>query len=257
MNEKKFNKWFSLFILIGMAVAVTCATALKLVNADGTARTLLLVSAFGALMGVLSAVCSANGKIITFLFGLLDVSVYGAVCFFNWRNGGPGLGNALLHFLYFVPMQFVGFAQWRRRGRNKAGSVKARRLKPRGALLFTLSFFAATIIVYFVLLQFDRSGAETFLRWAVLLDALPLVCNVLGQLLLSTAYAEQWIFWIGVNVFSIAMWSVTLAGNPDSSYAVIYIIKYCFYLANSSNGLRIWLKLSKDSDAVTEVLENE
>lgn len=227
-----------------MAVAVGCATAFKFADTQGPARTLLLVSAFGSLMGVLSAVCSANGKIITFLFGLLDVSAYGAVCLANWWEGGPGLGNALLHFLYFVPMQFVGFAQWRKRGNDREGSVRARRLKPRGALAFSLAFVLMTVAAYFILLQFDRSGAETFLRWAVLLDALPLVCNILGQLLMSTAYAEQWIFWLGVNVFSIAMWSVSLARNPDSSYALIYIIKYCFYLFNSSNGLRIWLALS-------------
>lgn len=250
MTEKKFNKWFNLFILVGMTVAVGFTTAVKFSDAQGAARTLLLVSAFGALMGVLSAVCSANGKIITFLFGLLDVSVYGAVCLINWQGGGPGLGNALLHFLYFVPMQFVGFVQWRRRGSNREGSVRARRLKPRGALAFSLAFLLATVVAYAILLQFDRSGAETFLRWAVLLDALPLVCNVLGQLLMSTAYVEQWYFWLGVNVFSIAMWSVSLAAQPDSSYALIYIIKYCFYLANSSNGLRIWLSLSRKQEVL-------
>jgi nicotinamide mononucleotide transporter len=250
MNEKKFNHGFNLFILIGMTVAVACTTAFKFSDVQGTARMLLLVSAFGSLMGVLSAVSSANGKIITFLFGLLDVSIYGAVCLVNWRDGGPGLGNALLHFLYFVPMQFVGFVQWRRRGNDRSGSVKARRLKPRGALLFTLAFLLGTAVAYLILLQFDRSGAETFLRWAVLLDALPLVCNILGQMLMSTAYAEQWIFWLGVNIFSIAMWSVSLAAHPDSSYALIYIIKYCFYLANSSNGLRIWLALSRQTDSL-------
>ena len=251
MNEKKFGRWFNIFILAGMTVALLAATIFKLPDTAGSARTLLLVSAFGSLMGVLSAVSSANGKIITFLFGLLDVSVYGVVCLVNWKEGGPGLGNALLHFLYFVPMQFVGFYQWRKRGDDGQGSVKARRLKPKGAVLYTMAFLLGTLAAYLILLQFDRSGAESFLRWAVLLDALPLVCNVLGQMLMSTAYAEQWIFWIGVNIFSIGMWSVTLAANPDSSYALIYIIKYCFYLANSSNGLRIWMKLSRD----TSVLE--
>lgn len=30
------------------------------------------------------------------------------------ENGSSGLGNAVLHFLYFVPMQLVGFVQWRK-----------------------------------------------------------------------------------------------------------------------------------------------
>lgn len=243
MTEKNFNKALSVFLLAGMACAVLFTTIARLPSAqDG--KMLLLVSAFSSLMGILSAVCSANGLIITFLFGLLDVSLYGLICLLNWRDGGAGLGNALLHFVYFVPMQFVGFFQWRRRGQSERGAVRARRLSERGRLLTGAVFFAAGMAAYLVLLQFDRSGAQGFWRWTVLLDTLPLVCNVIGQVLMSAAYMEQWIFWIGVNIFSIAMWGITLKDSPDSSYALIYLIKYAFYLINSLNGLRIWLSLS-------------
>ena len=126
MTEERFNKMFNAFILIGMTVALILTTVIKLGGSD-TGKTLLLVSAFGSLMGVLATVCSANGKIITFLFGLIDVAIYGVICFINWRHGNPGLGNAILHFVYFVPMQFVGFYQWRNRGADASKSVKARR----------------------------------------------------------------------------------------------------------------------------------
>jgi len=243
MTEKNFNKALSVFLLAGMACAVLFTTVARFPSAqDG--KVLLLVSAFSSLMGILSAVCSANGLIITFLFGLLDVSLYGLICLLNWRSGGAGLGNALLHFVYFVPMQFVGFFQWRRRGRSEQGAVRARRLTARGRLLAGVVFLAAGTVAYLVLLHFDRSGVQGFWRWTVLLDVLPLVCNIIGQVLMSTAYMEQWIFWIGVNIFSIAMWGGTLKDSPDSSYALIYLIKYAFYLLNSLNGLRIWLSLS-------------
>ena len=159
----------------------------------------------------------------------------------NWREGGSGLGNALLHFAYFVPMQLVGFLQWRRRGAKASAQVKARRLSPAmrwGWLGITL---AATAILYLILLRFDRSAAEGFLRVAVLLDVVPL-CNVIGQLLMSTAYMEQWFFWIGVNIFSIALWATS-----DQAFAPVYIVKYSFYLINSLNGLRIWRNLSRES----------
>ncbi len=248
MNEKTFNKYFSAFILIGMTVVTILATALKLGPAEAQQKTLLLVSAFGAMMGVAATVASAGGKIITFLFGLLDVAIYGAICLINWKNGNSGLGNAVLHFLYFVPMQFVGFFQWKRRGSNKEGSVKARRLTTRQRWLAAGVFLAGSIIAYFIIAQFDKSAAQTFIKTAVVLDVLPLMCNIIGQFLMSTAYMEQWIFWIGVNIFSITMWSVTLHSDPGSSYALIYIIKYSFYFLNSINGLRIWLGLSrKDS----------
>ncbi len=241
-DDKTFNRWFSAFILIGMTVAVILATAIKM-NNPGAARTLLLVSAFGSLMGVLATVCSANGKILTFLFGLLDVAIYGAVCFINWKNGGSGLGNALLHALYFVPMQFIGFWQWRKRGADASSQVQARRLNGRQWAVYTTVFVVGTIVAYLVIARFDRSAAEGFLKVAVVLDVLPLMCNILGQLLMSTAYMEQWFFWIGVNITSILMWSFALKDGGD--YAIIYLVKYSFYLLNSLNGLRIWIRLSR------------
>ena len=245
VDNKTFNKYFSVFVLVGMTVVTIAATALKFGPADGRARLLLIIAAFGSLMGVAATVASANGKIITFLFGLLDVSIYGAMCLMNWKNGSSGLGNAVLHFLYFVPMQFVGFAQWRKRGNNDEGSVKARRLSPKQRVLACLVFLAGSAVAYFIIAQFDKSAADTFIKTAVVLDVLPLMCNIIGQLLMSTAYMEQWIFWIGVNVFSITMWAVTLHNDAGSTYALIYIIKYSFYLINSVNGLRNWILLSK------------
>lgn len=245
MKDSKFNRWFNIFILAGMSVALIITTIFKL-GGTQAGKVLLLVSAFGSLMGVLSTVCSANGKIITFLFGLLDVAIYGVMCLINWRGGNSGLGNAILHFIYFVPMQFVGFAQWRRHGASGGGKVKARRLSGRQWLLYMSVFVVGSVAAYLVIARFDRSAADTFIKTAVVLDVLPLMCNIIGQLLMSMAYMEQWLFWIGVNITSIVMWSVTLAGNHSDSYAVIYIIKYSFYLLNSFNGLRIWLNLSRE-----------
>ena len=242
-NEEKFNKLFSAFVLIGMTVALVLTTALKLGDSTG-GKILLLVSAFGSLMGVMSTVFSANGNILTFLFGFLDVSLYGVICFINWRNGGTGLGNALLHLVYFVPMQFIGLAQWRKRGASSTDKPAGKRLDARGWLITSLLLLLGSVTLYFILAHFDKSAAGTFLKWSVILDVITLVCNILGQLFMSNAYMEQWFFWIGVNIFSILMWSWTLS-QTGGSYALIYIIKYSFYLINSIYGLRIWLALSR------------
>ena len=242
MDNQSFNKYFNAFILIGMTVVTCVVTAIKL--RGGGDVLWLLVAAFGSLMGVLATVCSANGWIITFLFGFLDVAIYGVSCWMNWRDGGSGLGNALLHFIYFVPMQLVGFLQWKRRGAKASHQVKARRLTPAMRWGWLGISLAATVVLYFVLCRFDRSAAEGFLRVAVVLDVIPLVCNIIGQLLMSTAYMEQWIFWMAVNIFSIALWL-----NSDQSFAPVYIVKYSFYLINSVNGLRIWYRLSRE-DAI-------
>ena len=238
-KTERFNRWFNAFILIGMVVVTLLVTAWKLRDADG-GQLLLVIAAAGSLTGVLANVLSANGRILTFLFGLIDVTIYGVMCL-----TGAKYGNAAMHLLYFLPMQVVGFVQWRRRGASEEQQVRARRLDGRKWLLSGTLFLAGLVAAYLILCKLDRTEAAGLIRWLVLLDAVSMMCNILGQFLMSTAYMEQWFFWIGVNVASIAMWVLTLRQDPGSSYAVIYVVKYSFYLLNSLNGLRIWLNLSR------------
>lgn len=241
MKADTFNKWFNVFILVGMTAVMVITTAIKLQSAQ-TDQALLIVAAFGALMGVLSTVCSANAKILTFVFGFFDVALYGIMCFIDGKYG-----NAALHMLYFVPMQFVGFFQWRKRGASSEHKMKARRFKGKQWLMYSLLFLAGLAATYFILDAVGGDSAVTSaLKVAILMDAFSTMCNILGQLLMSTAYMEQWYFWIGVNISSVIMWAISLAHSSDS-YALIYLIKYSFYLLNSLNGLRIWWKLSKPS----------
>ena len=241
MTEKQFNKYFNAFILIGMAVVTVLVTAIKFRDAEN-GQWLLLISAFGSLMGVLSTVLSANGRILTFLFGLIDVSIYGAMCL-----AGARYGNAALHLLYFLPMQFIGFFQWKKRGADATKEVQARRLSGKQWMLYGGIFLVGLIIAYFVLVAMDKTEAAGVVKWLVLMDAFSMMCNLVGQYLMSTAYMDQWFFWIGVNVSTIVMWVLTLRQDPSSAYANIYIVKYSFYLINSFNGLRIWYNLSREA----------
>ncbi len=250
LDNDRFNKWFNAFILAGMTLVMIVMTLLELRDAE-SGRGLLIVAAFGSLMGVMSTVCSANARILTFLFGLFDVCIYGAMCFMSEKYG-----NAALHLLYFLPMQFVGFFQWRRRGATSHDRPRARRLDGRQRLLSSVLFLAGLALCYFVLYKVSgtaglagQPAALSVLKLGILADAFSTVCNIFGQLLMSTAYMEQWVFWIGVNVASVVMWSLTLASPDGDSYAVIYLVKYAFYLLNSLNGLRIWLLLSRPSES--------
>ena len=247
INEEKFNRRFNLFILGGMTLAMVATTAIQLAQGE-SGTVMLLVAAFGSLMGVLSTVFSANARILTFLFGFFDVTIYGVMCLMSHNYG-----NGALHLVYFLPMQFIGFWQWRRRGAGSHDRPKARRLGGSGRVLSSIAFLAGLAVCYCILWKVsgsaspvDGSGAVKVLKLGILADAFSTVCNIFGQLLMSMAYMEQWVFWIGVNVASVAMWTVTLAsGDEADSYALIYLLKYAFYLLNSLNGLRIWLNLSR------------
>jgi hypothetical protein len=50
-----------------------------------------------------------------------------------------------------------------------------------------------------------------------------------------------------VNISSIIAFSLKISdGGPDASYTVAQLLKYIFYLLNSLNAIRIWLKLSRN-----------
>lgn len=248
IDEKKFNLWFNAFILIGMMVAVVVTNVYKFQQPDAR-RFMLVFASIGALMGVVNTVLSANGNILTFLFGLVDVTIASVVAFdSSIRPGGePVWGNFTLHAFYFLPMQFVGWWQWRRRGATAKEKVKARRLTSVQWAALAGTFIGGTALAYLVLCAVggNTGTAGGFIRTVILFDALVLVLNILGQVLMSLAYMEQWVVWIMVNVCSICLWAGKAASSPDSSYTVVMVIKYCFYLLNSLNGLRIWIRLSR------------
>lgn len=87
MNDKKFNKIFSTVLMTLMVVVIAITTAFKL--QDPQARVvMLLIAAFGSVMGVASTVLSANGILWTFFFGILDVTFCTIVAADNglWGN---------------------------------------------------------------------------------------------------------------------------------------------------------------------------
>ena len=254
MNDKKFNKIFSTVLMTLMVVVIAITTAFKL--QDPQARVvMLLIAAFGSVMGVASTVLSANGILWTFFFGILDVTFCTIVAADN------GLwGNFALHLFFFLPMQFVGLWQWRKRGASGAKTeVKARWLTPSQRWLVLCSVLVLLAVSYGVLMwiQLRTVAPDQVNRLQVFFDAAVFTFNIAGQILMSLAYMEQWILWNLVNISSICLWGSTMLSSDASSYTVVMFIKYCFYLVNSVNGLRIWINLSRNSGSEEALPEKE
>ena len=251
--EKKFNLAFNIFLVTGMLVALVITTVFKL-QQPGVKTFMLLLAAFGALMGVVNTVLSANGHILTFVFGLIDVLIATVV----YLDNGI-MGNFALHAFYFLPMQFIGFWQWSRRGakvKSEDGGdsrVNARRLTGRQWAWLAAGIAAGIAVLYLILLKVDvakfaAGKIDAVNRPKILLDSVVMTLNIAGQVLLSFAFMEQWYIWILVNISSISLWTVALLGGSGSGNAAVMLIKYIFYLMNSLNGLRIWLNLSRRAE---------
>lgn len=201
-----------------------------------------VIGTIAAVTGVVCVVLVAKGSIWNYLFGLVNVSLYAYISY-----KAALYGDSALNALYYLPMQFVGWWQWRRRGAavseaeadDDGVQVKARRFtwKQRGMLLFGCA--AAVIAVGFILRHFG--DPQPFK------DSTTTVLSIVAQALMALAFMEQWVLWIITNVVSVAMWIICMIHGEV--HAGIMVIMWSFYLLNSLNGLRVWLQLSRNQYA--------
>ena len=153
-------------------------------------------------------------------------------------------GDAALNALYYVPMQFIGWWQWRKRGAAMSASeagdqgvqVKARRFTLHQRVLLALGCAAAVVACGYILKHFG--DPQPFK------DSATTVLSIVAQALMALAFMEQWALWIITNVISVAMWCICVARGE--AHAAVMVIMWTFYLLNSLNGFRVWLKLSRE-----------
>lgn len=242
MTESKFNKLFNYFIIVGMFLSVSVACWFNIKNSQSDIA-LQLIVAFGSMMGVTSTVLAAQGNILNFVIG-----GFGAIIetFVFFKTGVTSM--FLLYLFYFIPMDFVGFFNWRKRGASAKKEIKARRLEPAqwvyvvlgylavASVSFGISYFAAT----------HNLSSDTTLNYSKLVaDAMTSSATIMAIILMSMAYMDQWYIWTLVNLSSIVLWSITIATTPGSAYTVVMLIKYVFYFLNGINAIRIWKHLSR------------
>ncbi|MBO5471007.1 MAG: nicotinamide mononucleotide transporter [Bacteroidales bacterium] len=205
--------------------------------------TLDVLGSVAGITGVLCVVLVAKGSIWNYLFGLVNVSLYA------WISYKAALyGDAGLNAFYYVPMQFVGWWQWRKRGaavssdeaRKLSGEedvrVKARRMSWSQRLYLALGCIAGIVAVGLLLRHLG--DPQPFK------DSTTTVLSIVAQALMAMAFMEQWCLWIITNIVSVVMWTICVVRGE--AHAGVMVIMWVFYLLNSLNGFRVWLRLSRD-----------
>ena len=228
--KNKILSLFDWFLIVGVIASNIIYTVLS-GNLD-------LVGSIAGIAGVLCVVLVAKGSIWNYLFGIVNVSMYAYISY-----KAALYGDAALNALYYVPMQFIGFWQWRKRGAvlneaeagGNAVQVKARRFDWKQRALLFSGCAVAVIAVGFLLRYFG--DPQPFK------DSTTTVLSIVAQALMALAFMEQWVLWIITNVVSVVMWAVCVARGE--AHATVMMIMWSFYLLNSLNGLRVWLKLSR------------
>ena len=229
MNDKVLNV-YDWFLIAGVVVSNIVYSLMT--------GTLDVVGSLAAVSGVLCVVLVAKGSIWNYLFGLVNVSLYAYISY-----KASLYGDAVLNAFYYLPMQFIGYWQWRKRGaaisqaeaEGKGVQVKAVRFTWKQRAFLAAGCAVAVITVGFVLRHFG--DPQPFK------DSTTTVLSIVAQALMALAFMEQWALWIITNIVSVVMWVICVARGE--AHAGVMVIMWVFYLLNSINGFRVWLKLSK------------
>ena len=229
MNNKVLSL-YDWFLIAGVIVSNVVYSLLT--------GTMDVLGSMAAITGVLCVVLVAKGSIWNYIFGLVNVSLYAYISY-----KASLYGDAALNALYYLPMQFIGWWQWRRRGAAMSAAeagdsgvqVKARRFTWKQRAILFLGCAVAVVAVGFLL---KHVGDPQPFK-----DSTTTVLSIVAQALMALAFMEQWALWIITNIVSVVMWCVCV--SRGEAHAGVMVIMWVFYLLNSINGLRVWMKLSK------------
>ena len=136
----------------------------------------------------------------------------------------------MLNVLFYVPANIVSYVIWTR---NKDHDRQDKEVKARSLsgvqLAVALIGIAIVTFAYHFLLE-ALGGSMT------MLDGTTTVLSIFATVLMALRYSEQWLFWIIVDVLTVALW--IFAGDP------VMIVMWAAYLINAFYGYLMWLNKS-------------
>lgn len=188
------------------------------------------LSLISGILGICSVVLSAQGNILTFVFGFAQVGTYTYLCCLE-----RFYAEIAMNAYYFITMIYGVFV-WRRRLVDQSMQVKTRVLSMRTTPVIIFLVLLLSVVVGW-LLQCFTDDSQPYL------DAFTTVPALVAQVLMILAYREQWYLWIFVDILATIMW--IKAGD----YCMA--AQYAFWCINCVYGLRQWSRLSSPAQKAT------
>lgn len=218
---KKFFKDWTLFektLLIGATILMSI---LSIIWKDS------VIGFISTVTGIISVILCAKGKISNYVFGCIYVSTYAIIAYQNRL-----FGEVMLNLLYYLPMNFVGIAMWKKNmgadddvtTKHMSSSMKVK----------TLIGSIIAVLIYWQFLNFLGGNLA-------IIDAVTTVAAVLAMYLQVTRYTESWIMWIIVNLTSIVLWLAAMIAHGSNN--ITMLVMWSAYLLNSTYGYLNWKKL--------------
>ena len=143
-------------------------------------------------------------------------------------------GEAGLQF-FFIAVAFWGWWQWLRGTGGDGRPLRVHRLGRRGHVVALLALLAAWPLLGLLLDHATDSDVPWF-------DALPTAASVVAQVLLARKVVENWPWWLGVNLVSVALFAWKALWLTVLLYAIFALL--------SVVGWRAWLRLARGTSKI-------
>ncbi len=207
------------------------------------------IEAVGTIAGLLCIWLASLEKIVNYLFGLINVTLF-AIIFFQIQ-----LYASLLLQLFFFAANLYGWYAWSRQTSQNEAELQIRWLP----LPKALSWLAACVVAIALMTYYIDPVFAVLTRVAVNVmqglgmnvvmptlqpDAFPfwdssmMVLSIAAMVLMTRKYVENWLLWVIINVISVAIF--TLQGV----YAMA--LEYLILTFIALNGSRMWMNSARE-----------
>ena len=175
----------------------------------------------GGIFGICSVVLSAQGNILTFVFGFVQVATYTYLCCIE-----RFYAEIAINIYYFITMIY-GVYCWRKRLCSNTMQVQTRRLSSSLLSWLTMAVLLVSLLTGWLLQRYTDDPQPY-------LDAFTTIPAIVAQVLMVMAFREQWYLWLIVDVLAMVMWL------RAENYCMA--AQYAFWCANCIYGYVQWTK---------------
>lgn len=220
-NNTSTSKVFDYsFVTLGLLTQVLAYYWNPLFLGTASPHWLNLVS---GLAGIMSVFLCSQGKMMFYLFGVLQISTYAVICWWEHLWGQIGMNG------FFFLCQCYGMYHWyhriHRANKGVDEAVPTITLSTRMLTIVSLAILVTSAAVGY---YFDHytSNPQPYL------DAFTTVAAIFAEILMILAIRDQWYVWFVVDVVYIVLWAQ--AGNA------CMLMQYGFWTANCVYGFVKW-----------------
>lgn len=221
----EFSNW-KLWEILWLCVACVVITGLSIYWGD------TIMGIISATTGVACVVATGKGKLMAYVFGLVNCVLYAII---SYKTGL--YGETMLNAIYYVPMQFVGVWLWAKHIDNDTKEVEKHHMSWAGRLICGAGIAVGTLVYGYWL--------GTMGDPMPYLDAFTTVTSVVAMILSVKMFSEQWWIWVVVDVMTVIMWAINFAQGQDN---IATLLMWIVYLGNAVIMLVKWEKEAHTRD---------